>query len=242
MSRGRIAYRIGSRPCGRGEVAKPSTHPRLHDPRPQHRHDRLRLHGPLPLQRLPHRPELLRPPAPPGPQGRLRPRRGEDAGLRRPLGLRDRRDRLAQADRAPRHRPRRHLRPQRPPRRDRHRRGRGRQGGHHREAARPHHRRRRARWSPPSRRPASPNLVCYNYRRMPAVTLVKQVVDSRQARPHLPLPRQVPAGLDHLARRPAGRRRHLAPRRRGRGLRRHRRPPRPLPRHRASGSTAASRA
>ena len=87
-----------------------------------------------------------------------------------------------------------------------------------------------------------PNLVCYNYRRMPAVTLVKQVVDSRQARPHLPLPRQVPAGLDHLPRRPPGRPRHLAPRRRGRGLRRHRRSPRPLPRQRASGSTAASRA
>ncbi len=201
------------------------------DPRPQHRHDRLRLHGPLPLQRLPHRPELLRPAAPPGPQGRLRPRRGEDAGLRGPLGLRIDRDRLAQADRAPRHRPRRHLRPQRPPRRDRHRRRRGGQGRHHRKAPRPHRRRRRedGRRRREGRR-AQPRLLQLppHARRQPGQAGGRL----GQARPHLPLPREVPAGLDHLARRPPGRRRHLAARRRGRGLRRHRRPPRPLPRQR----------
>ena len=110
---------------------------------------------------------------------------------------------------------------------------------HHREAARPHRRRRRAdgRRRREGRRP---NIVCYNYRRMPAVSLVKQMVDCGQARPHLPLPRQVPAGLDHLARRAAGRRRHLAARRRGGRLRRHRRSPRPLPRHRDLDQRLAS--
>ena len=171
---------------------------------PQHRHDRLRLHGPLPLQRLPHRPELLRPAAPPGAQGRLRPRRGEDPGLRRPLGLRERRDRLAQARRAPRHRPRRHLRPERPARGDRHRRRRGRQDRHHREADRPHHRRGRGdgRRGREGRR-AEPRLL-----QLPPHAggqLHQADRRLRQARPHLPLPRQVPAGLDDLARRAAGR-------------------------------------
>ena len=76
------------------------------------------------------------------------------------------------------------------------------------------------------------NMVWYNYRRVPAVTLIKQMVDDGKLGQDLPLPRQVPAGLDDLARRAAGRRRHLAARRRGRRLRRHRRPARPLPRHR----------
>ena len=52
-----------------------------------------------------------------------------------------------------------------------------------------------------------PNLVCYNYRRMPGRHPHQADRRLRQARPHLPLPRQVPAGLDHLARRAAGRRR-----------------------------------
>ena len=52
-----------------------------------------------------------------------------------------------------------------------------------------------------------------------------------QARQDLPLPRQLPAGLDDLSRRAAGRRRHLAARREGRGLRRHRRPAGALHRH-----------
>ena len=65
-----------------------------------------------------------------------------------------------------------------------------------------------------SRRPASPNMVWYNYRRVPAVTLDQADRRRGQARQDLPLPRQLPAGLDDLARRAAGRRRHLAARRR----------------------------
>ena len=76
------------------------------------------------------------------------------------------------------------------------------------------------------------NLVWYNYRRVPAVILHQADRRLRQARQDLSLPLEVPAGLDDLARRAAGRRRHLAARRRGRRLGRHRRPPRPLPRRR----------
>ena len=54
---------------------------------------------------------------------------------------------------------------------------------------------------------------------------------SREARKDLPLPRQLPAGLDDQSGRAAGRRGHLAARREGRRLRRHRRPARPLHRH-----------
>ena len=43
-----------------------------------------------------------------------------------------------------------------------------------------------------------PNMVWYNYRRVPAVTLAKQLIDEGRLGPHLPLPRQVPPGLDHL--------------------------------------------
>ena len=42
-----------------------------------------------------------------------------------------------------------------------------------------------------------PNMVWYNYRRVPAVTLAKQLIDEGRLGQHLPLPRQVPAGLDH---------------------------------------------
>ena len=78
-----------------------------------------------------------------------------------------------------------------------------------------------------------PNSVWYNYRRIPAVTLIKQLDRRRQARSHLPLPRAVPAGLDDLAGSAAGRRRTVAPRRRRRRQRRDRRPARALHRHRA---------
>ena len=154
------------------------------------------------------------------------------AGLRRHVGLRIGRDRLAQAGRAQGHRRDRHLRAERPACRDRHRRGQGRQDGAVREAARPHRRGRRCRWCEAVEKAGVANMVWYNYRRIPAVTLIKQMVDAGQARQDLPLPRQLPAGLDDLARRAAGRRRHLAARRRGRGLRRHRRSPRALHRHR----------
>ena len=61
-----------------------------------------------------------------------------------------------------------------------------------------------------------------------------QAADRRgEARAHLPLPREVPAGLDDLARPAAGRRRAVAARRRGRRQRRHRRSARALHRHRA---------
>ncbi len=56
------------------------------------------------------------------------------------------------------------------------------------------------------------------------------MIGAGPARPYLSLPRQVPAGLDDLAGRAAGRRRDLAARCRKRRLRRHRRPARPLPR------------
>ena len=76
-----------------------------------------------------------------------------------------------------------------------------------------------------------PNTVWYNYRRVPAVTLIKHLLDEGQVRADLPLPRQVPAGLDDLAGPAAGRRGALAPRRLGRRQRRHGRPARPQHRH-----------
>ena len=94
------------------------------------------------------------------------------------------------------------------------------------------HRRRSARrWSTRSRRPACRTRVWYNYRRVPAVTLAKQLIDEGKFGRDLPLPRQVPAGLDDLARPAAGRRGPVAARRRGRRQRRHRRSARPLHRH-----------
>ena len=51
-------------------------------------------------------------------------------------------------------------------------------------------------------------MVWYNYRRVPAVTLAKQLIDEGKLGQDLPLPRQVPAGLDDHRRPAAGRRRH----------------------------------
>ena len=76
-----------------------------------------------------------------------------------------------------------------------------------------------------------PNMVWYNYRRVPAVTLAKQLIDEGRLGKHLSLSRQVPAGLDHLRRPAAGRRGTVAARRQRRRQRRHRRPARPLHRH-----------
>ena len=50
-----------------------------------------------------------------------------------------------------------------------------------------------------------PNMVWYNYRRVPAVTPDQAVGRPGPARPHLSLPRQIPAGLDDFAGRAAGR-------------------------------------
>ena len=77
------------------------------------------------------------------------------------------------------------------------------------------------------------NTVWYNYRRVPAVTMLEGAHRGREARTDLPLPGQVPPGLDHLAGPAAGRRRAVAARRQGRGERRHRRPAGALHRHRA---------
>ena len=78
-----------------------------------------------------------------------------------------------------------------------------------------------------------PNMVWYNYRRVPAVTLAKQLIDEGTPRQDLPLPRQVPAGLDHLRRPAAGRRRASGgSMSTAAGTRRDRRPARPLHRHR----------
>ena len=59
-----------------------------------------------------------------------------------------------------------------------------------------------------------PNMVWYNYRRVPAVTLAKQLIDEGKLGQDLPLPGQVPPGLDHLRRPAAGRARPVAARRR----------------------------
>ena len=76
-----------------------------------------------------------------------------------------------------------------------------------------------------------PNTVWYNYRRVPG-RHAGQAADRRgPAGPDLPLPRQLPPGLDDLRRPAAGRHGPLAARR-GRGrLGRHRRPAGPLHRH-----------
>ena len=84
-------------------------------------------------------------------------------------------------------------------------------------------------------------MVWYNYRRVPAVVLLKQLDRRRQARAHLPLPRAVPAGLDDLARSAAGRRGTVAAGRRRRRQRRHRRSARALHRHRALAERADRR-
>ncbi len=76
-----------------------------------------------------------------------------------------------------------------------------------------------------------PNTVWYNYRRVPAVTLAKQLIDDGRLGQDLPLPRQLPPGLDDLGRPAAGRHGPLAARRRRGRLGRHRRPAGPLHRH-----------
>ena len=77
-----------------------------------------------------------------------------------------------------------------------------------------------------------PNMVWYNYRRVPAVTLIKVAHRRGAAWPGISLPREISAGLDDLARSAAGRRGLMASRRGRRRQRRHRRPARALHRYR----------
>ena len=165
------------------------------------------------------------------------------ADLRRRLGLRARRDRLAQADRSQRHRRDRHLRAQQHA-----------PGDRCVAAAK-----------------AGKMILCEKPLAM-NVAEAQEMVDGRREgrraqhglvqlppraghlpgqagrrreahRPAVPLPRHLPAGLDDLRRRAAGRRRRCGgwTRKRGR-LRRHRRSAGPLDRHGRCGSTARSRA
>ena len=55
-----------------------------------------------------------------------------------------------------------------------------------------------------------PNIVWYNYRRVPAVTLAKQLIDEGRLGTRFPLSRRFSAGLDHLSRSPSGWRGALA--------------------------------
>ena len=88
------------------------------------------------------------------------------------------------------------------------------------------------RWSRPSRRPSVPNMVWYNYRRVPAVTLAKQLIDEGKLG-HIFHYRANFLQDWTISRRPAaGRRRPVAARRGRRRQRRHRRSARPLHRHR----------
>ncbi len=166
-----------------------------------------------------------------GAQGGLRAQCGSRQGVRGQLGLRVDRDRLAQARRAQGHRPHRHRQPQRHASRHRHRRREGRQDGDVREAARPDRGRsqgdgRRGRSRRRRRTPSGTTTAACR-----RSSLHQAPARRRQVRADLPLPREVPAGLDDLRGPAAGRRRPVAARRQGRGQRRHRRPARALHRH-----------
>jgi hypothetical protein len=96
------------------------------------------------------------------------------------------------------------------------------------------HERRRGerRWWRPWRRPACPTwsgTTTAASRRSPWPSSSS----TRASSAHLPLPRQVPAGLDHQRGPAAGRRGAVAAGRQGGRQRRHRRPAGPLHRHRA---------
>lgn len=69
-----------------------------------------------------------------------------------------------------------------------------------------------------------PNMVWYNYRRVPAVMLAKQLIDEGLVRQDFSLSCEISARLDNFKRPPAGWRRPLATGRRGGRQRRHGRP------------------
>ena len=159
---------------------------------------------------------------------------GRDAArvsrVRRRLGLSERRDRLAAAGRARRHRSGRHLRAEPPALRDCARGGRGRQDDRLREAARDQRAEGEAMVEAVEAAGVA-NLVWYNYRRVPAITLASQLIDEgRIGRPFhyraqflqdWTIAPDVPQGGPALWRLDVKR-----------GLGRDRRPARPLHRHR----------
>ena len=153
---------------------------------------------------------------------------------RRAIRLGRDRHRLARGRHPQGHRPRRHQHARRLARRDRDRRGARRQGGVLREAARQHRRRRRSAMLAAVTKAGVVHMICHNYRRVPAVMLAKQLIADGQLGDDPPLPRHLPAGLDHRSELPAG----VAARQeqgRLRRARRHRRAldrPRALPRRR----------
>ena len=55
----------------------------------------------------------------------------------------------------------------------------------------------------PWRKPACPTSSGTTTASSPPSAMAKNIVDSRGTRPHLPLPRQLPPGLDHCCRRPS---------------------------------------
>ena len=73
-----------------------------------------------------------------------------------------------------------------------------------------------------------PNTVWYNYRRVPAVSLAKQLIDEGRLGRICHYRAELPPGLDHLRRPPPGGHGPLAPRRRRGRLGRYRRLARPL--------------
>ena len=75
------------------------------------------------------------------------------------------------------------------------------------------------------------NMVSFNYRRVPAISLAKQIIDEGRIGRPVPLPGHLQPGLHHLGRRAPGRHGPVAVGRQGGRLRRDRRPAGPLHRH-----------
>ena len=129
------------------------------------------------------------------------------------------------------HRRDRHLHAQQLAPRHRHRRRQGRQDDPLRKAAVDEHGRRARRWSTAVEKAGVPNTVWYNYRRVPAVTLAKQLIDEGRLgrifhyRANFLQDWTISADL------PQGGAGLVAARRQRRRQRRHRRPAGPLHRH-----------
>ena len=193
--RPRLAADAGSQSDGRPPQTQVD---QWHEETPEHRPRRLRLHGPDALQRLQARQRLLRPRLPPGAQGRLRPDADKAKAFADKWGyesvetdwrkLVERKDIDAIDICTP--------------------------NNTHAEIAiaaaeagkmvlceKPlsMDRSKAQKMVEAVEKAGVPNTVWYNYRRVPAVTLAKQLDRRGPARPDLPLPRQLPPGLDDLA-------------------------------------------